>query len=204
MIKIKNQPYNSVWISADTQDELGNTFLRFQEFYESPNPNFKNNIFTVGQVRAWYSEKYGADTYHTDWTGFNFPSYVLDPFRKGLFDPLTKEEIVLLEYLKYRHDNFYIIGAQDKATLRHELAHALYASDNLYRSKIDKICLKFKKDLKICYQYILDKGYDKDVINDELQAYITDNEDEFIIKNLSTKIIDIFNQTYNFHNKAPL
>ena len=202
MIKIKNQPYNSVWISADTQDELGNTFLRFQEFYESPNPDFKNKIFTVGQVRAWYSEKYGADTYHSDWTGFNFPSYVLAPFRQGLFDPLTKEETILLDYLRYRYDNFYIIGAQDKATLRHELAHALYASDVIYKRKIDQLCYKFQKDLKVCYEYILEKGYHKDVIYDELQAYITDNEDEFIIKNLPKKIIDLFNKTYNIHNKA--
>jgi hypothetical protein len=36
MLKIKKQPYNSVWITADSQKELGETFIRFQEYYESP------------------------------------------------------------------------------------------------------------------------------------------------------------------------
>lgn len=202
MLKIQNQPYNSVWVRADSQEELGRTFLRFQEFYESPNPSFRNNIFTIGQVRCWYSEKYGGDTYHVDWTGFNFPSSVLVPFRKGLFDPLTNEEIALLEYFKYRHDNFYIIGAQDKATLRHELAHALYSYDKKYKNEIDNLCYKYRKELSPIKQYILDKGYHSDVINDEIQAYITDQEDEFIIKNLSQKLSGIFQGLYNKYNQG--
>jgi hypothetical protein len=111
MLKVKKQPYNSVWISADSQEELGNTFIRFQEFYESPNPNFLGKIFTLGMVRQWYSVKYGADTYHHDWTGFNFPSRILLPFKQGLFDPLTNEEIALLNLFKYRQDHFYISRA---------------------------------------------------------------------------------------------
>ncbi|MEB3209634.1 MAG: hypothetical protein VKK63_12075, partial [Synechococcus sp.] len=86
-LKVKKQPFNSVWISADSQEELGNTFIRFQEHYESP--KFKEQIFTVGQVRSWYSSTYGANTYEKDWSGYNFPSTVLKPFRDGLFDPLT-------------------------------------------------------------------------------------------------------------------
>jgi hypothetical protein len=197
MLKIKSQPYNSVWVCADTQEELGCTFIRFQEFYESPNPDFKNKIFTCGQVRNWYSIKYGGDTYHHDWTGFNFPSRVLAPFKQGLFDPLTSEEIKLLEYFKYRHDDFYIIGAQDKSVLRHELAHALYDYNIIYKAKIDKICSIYKKELAKSIKYILDKGYDESVINDELQAYITDNDDTFIINNTPNNVLIKINQTYN-------
>lgn len=196
---IKKQPFNSVWVSADSQEELGNTFIRFQEYYEGP--KFKQQIFTLGQLRSWYSITYGADTYHKDWEGFNIPSYVLDPFRKGLFDPLTNEENNLLDLLKYRYDNFYIIGAQNLPVLRHELAHALYANCIKYKIGIDKICLKYKKDLKKVSKYILDKGYDTSVINDELQAYITDNDDEFIKKNTPSSIIDQINDLYIYHSK---
>lgn len=196
MLKYKQQPYNSIWISADTQEELGLTFMRFQEFYESANPKFRNSIFTLGQLRHWYSENYGTNSYHKDWTGFNIPSRVLNPFKAGLFDPLTEEENNLLELLKYRQDSFYIIGAQDTATLRHELSHALYDYNIKYRNTINSIVSRYDKQLTKAKTYILNKGYTKEVINDELQAYITDNEDEFLKANIPTKIINLINQTY--------
>lgn len=196
MLKVKSQPFNSVWISADTQQELGNTFIRFQEYYESPNTDFKDSIFTLGQVRAWYSITYGADTYEQDWHGFNFPSKVLLPFKQGLFDPLTQQEQELINLFKYRHDNFYIIGAQNKAVLRHELSHALYSYDNRYAKTIDSICIKNKKVLSKTRKYILDKGYHPDVLNDETQAYITDNDDEFIINNTPKNVIKQMNDLY--------
>lgn len=196
MLKIKSQPYNSVWICADTQEELNRTFMRFTEHYESPNPLFKDKIFTVGQLKAWYSETYGADTYDIDWSGFNIPSTVLQPFKNGLFDPLTVEEQNLLNLFKYRHDNFYIIGAQNNSVLRHELAHALYSYNTIYKTKVDLICYKFKKELSKTSKYILNKGYHKDVLNDELQAYITDNDDSFIIKYTPQYIITKFNKLY--------
>lgn len=196
MLKIKKQPYNSVWISADSQSELATTFMRFQEHYESPNPNFKDKVFTVGQLRSWYSITYGADTYHHDWLGFNFPSTVLTPFKQGLFDPLTNEEKNLLEFFRYRHDEFYIIGAQDASVLRHELAHALYSSNSKYRNEINNYLNKNKKYLKKTREYILHKGYCEEVLNDELQAYITDNDDKEIIKNTPDKIIKTINSIY--------
>jgi len=197
MITIKKKIYNSVWVKADSQSELGNTFIRFQEYYESPNPDFRNKIFTLGQVRNWYSIEYGSDSYHHDWIGFNFPSKVLQPFRQGLFDPLTEEEIILLDKLKYRHDDFYIIGAQDESVLRHELAHALYSHNKQYAKEIDNIIKKYRNQLRKTIKYILDKGYDTTVINDELQAYITDNDDKYIINNTPNNILNLIIKTYN-------
>jgi hypothetical protein len=202
MLKIKSQPYNSVWISADSQEELGRTFIRFQEYYESPNPDFRGKIFTLGMVRQWYSVQYGADTYHHDWTGFNFPSRILLPFKQGLFDPLTSEEIELLNLFKYRHDNFYIMGAQNNATLRHELSHALYDSNEKYRNEIDSYIKKNKRGLAKTRKYILDKGYAEEVINDELQAYITDNDDQTIITNTDPNIILGINKIYKKYRKS--
>ena len=196
MLKVKQQKYNSVWVSADSQEELTITFMRFSEFYESPNPNFKNNAFTIGQLKNWYSLTYGADTYHRDWTGFNIPSSVLIPFKQGLFDPLTEQERSFLDLFKYRHDNFYIIGAQNDSVLRHELAHALYASNMKYRNCINAYISKHKSSLKKTSKYILDKGYCNEVLYDELQAYITDNEDEYIIKNTPENIIQQINTIY--------
>lgn len=202
MLVCKKQPYDSVWIKADSQEELGLTFMRFQEHYESANLKFRNNIFTIGQLKRWYSETYGANDYHLTWVGFNFPSKVLIPFKQGLFDPLTPEENRLLELLKYRNDNFYIIGAQDSNVLRHELSHALYASNINYRNEIDNFIKKNRKKLSKSYKYILNKGYCKDVINDELQAYITDNDDNHLINITCPTIISGINKIFNKYNKA--
>ncbi|MFN9957394.1 MAG: hypothetical protein ACK55I_30175 [bacterium] len=202
MLTIKSQPYNSVWVSADSQDELGLTFMRFQEHYESDNPKFRNNIFTFGQLRHWYSETYGANNYQSTWIGFNFPSRVLIPFKEGLFDPLTPEENRLLELLRYRKEEFYIIGAQNNSVLRHELSHALYASNPKYKAEIDNFLYKHKSKLTKTNQYILNKGYCKDVLNDEIQAYITDNDDSELINITSPTIIAGINQIFNKYNKA--
>jgi hypothetical protein len=204
MLKIKKQPYNSLWISADSQKELGETFIRFQEFYESPNPRFRNKIFTLGSIKQWYSILYGGDNYSNTWVGFNFPSSVLLPFKQGLFDPLTEYERNLLDLVKYRNDNYYIIGAQNESTLRHELSHAMYGYNLKYKKEIDNLILKNKPRFKKISKYILEKGYDISVINDEIQAYVTDNDDEFIRNNLDSvlinKILSIYKR-YKKHDK---
>jgi hypothetical protein len=203
MLKAQKQPYNSVWISADSQQELGETFIRFQEYYESPNKKFRNQTFTLGAVKQWYSIQYGADLYSDLWVGFNFPSYVLDPFKKGLFDPLTDLEKQLIDLLKYRNDKFYIIGAQNKSVLRHELAHTLYDSSEKYRTLINNYIKKHNKKFNKVFTYLFKKGYCKTVIKDEIQAYITDNDDEFILNNLDINLIVGINKIYKkFKDKS--
>jgi hypothetical protein len=201
MLKIKKQPYNSIWISADSQKELGETFIRFQEYYESPSKKFRNKIFTLGDIKNHYSLEYGADLYSELWIGFNFPSIVLSPFKQGLFDPLTVQEKELLELLKYRNDSFYIIGAQNNSTLRHELSHAMYGYNKKYKNEIDNLINKNHKEFAKVSGYILKKGYDRSVLNDELQAYITDNDDEFIRNNLKPNLINFVFSIYNSYKK---
>lgn len=201
MLKIKKQPYNSVWISADSQKELGETFIRFQEFYEHPSKKYNNKTFTLGDIKNYYSLKYGADIYSELWIGFNFPSRVLLPFKQGLFDPLTTQEKELLELLKYRNDNYYIIGAQNNSTLRHELSHAMYGYDIKYKQLIDGFIKKNNKGFSKVSRHIIKKGYDKSVLNDELQAYITDNDDEFIRSNLDPTLINGILSIYKGHRK---
>ena len=193
---IKGKPYNSVWVKAVSQKELGETFIRFQEYYESNNPNFKNKIFTLGQVKQWYSEKDGFDSYSDYWIGFNCPSVALEPFWYGLFDPLTPQEKELLDALRYRQDSFYIIGAQEQSVLRHELSHALYGYSEKYRNEINSYIKKNAKRFSKIQKYILDHGYCKHVLNDEIQAYVTDNDDRFILNNLDPDLISGINKIY--------
>lgn len=202
MLNCKKQPYNSVWVWADSQDELGLTFMRFQEHYESTSSDFRGKIFTQGQLKRWYSETYGSNSYHLHWVGFNFPSSVLIPFKEGLFDPLTIEEQRLLDLFRYRNDKFYIIGAQNNNVLRHELSHALYASNPKYKLEIDSFLQKNQKKLRETNKYILQKGYCKEVLNDEIQAYITDNDETELINITCPSIIAGINKIYKKYNVA--
>lgn len=171
MLKIKKQIFNSILVSADSNRELAETMMRFQEYYESP--GWQGKIFTRGQFLSWYSEKYGS-SYFEDWSGFNFPSNVLEPFKKGLFDPLTKKEKKILNYLKYRTDDFYIIGANNNKVLKHELCHALYYTNKKYKSEVEVLLKNNKSKIKQLIKYLLEMGYCENVLFDEVQAYILD------------------------------
>lgn len=172
MLKIKKSLYNSVLISSDSNEELADCMMRFQEYYE--NPFWKGKIFTIGQFKNWYSEKYGFDSYRFDWVGFNFPSNTLKPFKDGLFDPLTENEKVIVDYFKYRNNDFYVIGSNDKEVLKHELCHALYYYNKNYKNEINELFEKNKLKISKAIKHLIKIGYRKDVVFDELQAYILD------------------------------
>jgi hypothetical protein len=159
------------------QSTLCKTFLRFQEYYESP--KFKDVIFTLGVFRKWYSEEFGGFTYYTDWDGFNLPSCVLKPFLMGLFDPLSKKEQTFLKLFPDSNgEPFYIIGTygeNDPITLKHEIAHAFYYLDKIYKTNIDRI-LK-NNDLTDIFEYLKELGYHSSVFLDEVHAYILTDPD---------------------------
>src|SRR6478736_5772065 len=113
-------------LQADTNKELALTFMRFQEHYESP--KFRNKVFSVGEFKDWYRTEYGSFSYVADWSGFNIPSYILNPFQAGLFHPLTRAEKALLRLIDKIAHPFYIIGTSKESPtdVHHELAHALY------------------------------------------------------------------------------
>lgn len=181
MLYIKKTPYNSYCVSADSTRELARSFLRFQEYYESPNDSFRGQIFTIGQYRSWYEQKYGSFSYETDWTGFNIPDSVLIPFRKGYFDPLTVEEENLLSFfINAPKHNYYIIGANSEDVLNHELNHALYAYSKNYSDEVNKAFDANLEHIKYALEYLLNKGYCKYLLYDELQAYILDNDKDII------------------------
>lgn len=186
MLYLKQTPYNSYCVSSDSNRELATAFLRFQEHYESPNDKFRGQIFTLGQYRLWYEKQYGWFSYYTDWTGFNIHSYVLDPFKKGLFDPLLPEEQNLVSLFSNAPENkFYIIGANSKDVLDHELNHALYAYCNDYANAINKIFDSNLEHIKYALQHLLDKDYCQYLLYDELQSYILDDDEPItdLIKN---------------------
>jgi len=198
MLYLKKTPYNSYCVSADSNRELARSFMRYQEYYESPNEEFRGNIFTIGKYRSWYEKKYGYFSYETDWTGFNIHSYVLDPFKAGLFDPLIPEEQNLLAlFINAPDTRYYIIGANDKHTLNHELNHALYAYNKSYSSEIRKAFDTYIDKIQDVLQYLLDKGYCESLLYDELQAYILDDDKTIISKINYSPVVYAVHRAYS-------
>jgi len=49
-------------------------FCRVQEYYESPNPQFRGKNFSIWDYIEWYSREHrDVFTYTYDWGGFNIP-----------------------------------------------------------------------------------------------------------------------------------
>ena len=197
---------------GDTQYELCRTMLRFQEFYESP--EFKNKIFTLGEFRKWYVQQYGSFSYYKDWSGFNFPAYIVYPFYNGLFDPLLKEEQYIVDKVTpYIQNDPYIIGTYDgdeDDIFIHELCHAFYYLDRKYRDRVNSFIDNNYNAFEDLITWISNNGYsfDKEIIFDEVNAYVsTDNgslneKDIDISAKYKATLKRMFDETYNNFSSA--
>ncbi|PIR41836.1 MAG: hypothetical protein COV30_01435 [Candidatus Yanofskybacteria bacterium CG10_big_fil_rev_8_21_14_0_10_37_15] len=172
--KIKNTG-NLILVRTKNWDTLASTFLRFQEYYESP--KFRGKFFSLEEFTNWHTKKFNNSTYHQIWdeSGFNIPSSVLKPFREGKFNPLSKKEKRFLDLLINIPEPFYIIGVYGKKidlpTLKHEFVHGLYHNSKEYRK--DVLQELKKHNLKIFTSIFKKNGYHKAVWSDETNAYLT-------------------------------
>lgn len=185
-------------LNFKTQYELCMSFVRMQEFYESP--KFRGKYFTLEEYIDYWSKEFGngSFTYPSVWNGFNIPGKVIyDWFEKFTnirpkeediviqINKLIKKEVVnphmeadrCLEYYK----KIYIIGAHGEDgkessnhIIEHELAHAMYYFYSEYRENCQKLLKKVsKKDYNNAKKLLLKQGYENRVIDDELQAYFS-------------------------------
>lgn len=153
----------------ENQYQITSTFMRFQEYYESP--KFADKIFSWEEFMDWYAGKYGNFTYLQDRSGFNIPREILTPFYRGEFNPLTKKEKLFLRRFKNVRGAFYIIGTiQNKeGYLEHELVHGLYYIDIIYRIKVQEALRMF--DTYPIRRALMNLGYGKSTLRDEINAY---------------------------------
>jgi hypothetical protein len=180
------QPIKNLYlVEFKKHSDLCYTFLRFQEYYESP--EFKNKVFTLKEYKKWYNEDRDQDrfTYCEDWAGFNIPDYVLEPFIGNLFNPLSKLEKSFLDAFKDLPKPFYIIGVSEKAmkveTKLHELAHGLWYLNKNYRKRVIDIINKIpKSEIKKIHKELKRMGYHKDVFDDETHAMVLSSYYTFI------------------------
>lgn len=191
------------------------TFVRLQEFYESPSPKFRGNYFTFEEYVDWYAQTQGEGdfTYLTDWTGFNVPGHIVTDFYHRVEEGLEggeserKRETQLFAALqKYvsvwdeEEEPYYIIGTTHNSplnTVDHEVRHAIYYLEKGYRKEVTQ---EIKRKRLVGLYKALDKmGYTKEVHVDEVQAYVLTGLSEEMretkeIKDLRKKLKQIENK----------
>ena len=167
-------------------------FLRVQEFYESPNPEFRGKNFNIWDYIEWYSRRNNdVFTYTYDWGGFNIPLKTAwdcyeklkeneSPYDEMMDDIIRTIEMTMFNKKNTRNWNGYIIGADstESDTFEHEICHGLYATNKQYKELVDEITIAIPfKEYQIFRKNLLDMGYNGIVIDDEIQAYLSTNYD---------------------------
>jgi hypothetical protein len=167
-------------------------FCRVQEYYESPNPQFRGKNFNIWDYIEWYSREHGdVFTYTFDWGGFNIPLKTAwdcyeklkeyeTPYDRVMDDIIGTIELKMFNKKNTRNWNAYIIGADstESDTFEHEICHGLYATNKQYKELVDEVTIAIPfKEYQIFRKNLLDMGYNGIVIDDEIQAYLSTNYD---------------------------
>lgn len=181
MITLSKLPGYPIWhVESDDRWELAMTFLRIEEFYESPNPNFQGKVFTLEAYMDWYvreyskdKKPYGAFTYPADWAAFNVPGSAVLAVYGSFLNHSEKEQWLFRELMKQgalTEKRFYLIGNRRGADayFQHEYRHALFALNADYRKEMTEIIGRYK--ISKLRAWIL-ANYAPTVLVDEIQAY---------------------------------
>lgn len=184
-----------------TVEEMNKAFCRISGYGECP--KFQGQIFTLGEYRKWYSEEYGGWTYYEDFHGHNIPCKSMEPFWNGDFDPLTPEEEFLVNLTRHKARPHYIIGTSSESRESandHELAHALFGTNEAYRKKATELINKYSKELKEVKALLIKLGYNSSVFIDEAHAYTgidstyLDNANVKYPTKLRDELVDLYNK----------
>ena len=177
-------------VECETRFDLCSTFMRMQEFYESPFKEIRGKVFTHEECINHYAKhnpskrNAGKFTYFDDWSGFNLPGEAFVDWWSKFSPKWEKEEQVgrMIEKIDlnfYTGPKFYIIGVFEKdksknSTIKHELAHAYWYMHPEYQKTMKKLLRKVDPKIKELMTAGLKKmGYPRKVHSDEMQAYLT-------------------------------
>jgi len=164
--------------------KIADLFIRYQEFYECPNPEFRGKIFSMNDYINWYQQAKHEDmfTYQYDFVGFNIPGSIIANVANTGIPDRNKFDLIMhhiYNQLKFIcHGEFYLIGYTKgwEKTLQHEIAHALYYLDIQYRNEMQECLKQLTSEQRITISnQLLSHLYCESVLDDELQAYLSED-----------------------------
>lgn len=193
--QVKKLTKQIIAIVVPDQYERGMLFCRAQEYYESPNPKFRGKRFSIWDYFRWYVKQSGSGcfSYPRDFSGFNLPlDVVVDCYSSATaFETTYDTALWYIASKLYDGTRKYLIGVDSlKAGIfEHELAHALYYTDDTYRETMDAITGELSKpDFKKFQANLRALGYCSDVTHDEIQAYMATDIDKKVVKGIAKAI----------------
>jgi len=214
---VKLNQYPIYHLKFDSQYELSSTMVRVQEYYESEFPEIKGNIFTLDQFMDAYASKNGEFSYFTDWSGFNISSNSFNGFCDVFKYQLRHKEVQLLNrvksYVSENKEKWYMIAtygedSEEKITINHEIAHALYYLNHDYSIEmINNLGRMNQKSYEILKQCLIEDGYNSDVLTDECQAYLatstlTELKNDYKMVDITEEDVKPFRDTLHKFNQG--
>jgi len=169
--------------------DLAMTFCRVQEFYESPYKEIRGKHFRLLDLMKTYVKKRKEESflYPEHWCGFNIPGNIIKNLyysdKHRLMD-INEYDLTIMDIndtiSEKTNELYYLIacGGAEKSTIYHEVCHGLYCLDKTYRDGVNHIINKIKPTAyKKISKVLLDLGYCKQTLKDEIQAYLTTGAD---------------------------
>ena len=182
---------NIASLTFNTFRDQSISLFRMSEFYESPYDQIRNQQFSIEDFLYTYMSEKGKINYFSYWDAYNIPGETVDSFIKTFEFQLTIAEKELLKIIfSYINSNepYYLISALNgkKSDFEHELCHAKYKLDPVYKKKVRSIVEKIPKRLfKQFKNNLIEFGYanDDEIIVDEINAYLSTSSKKYIKNN---------------------
>jgi len=184
-------------------------FMRYQEFYESDSDTFRGKGFRWIDFVNHYKRKTKSDilTYHEDWSGYNIPCDSIESCIR-LIPDINFYDLIMFSIVdtireSVGSNDFYLIGidqteGEDPDLINHEMAHGLWFADKKYKSEQKRNIMNLDPTIKDSLDTKVKKmGYGENVIDDEIQAYLSTgtNITMNVIKNIKQAQIP-FRETF--------
>ena len=202
--------YPKIFAVVIKDDKLrARVFMRYQEFYESDSDTFRGKGFKWSDFVKYYKMKTKNDifTYHEDWAGYNIPCDSIESCMR-LIPDLNFYDLIMFSIVdtikkKVGNDKFYLIGidqsdGDDPSLIFHEVAHGLWFADRNYKFKQTSNIESLSPTTKdILSKKISGMGYGDNVVDDEIQAYLSTGIDRSMtrikdIKSAQVKFKSVF------------
>jgi hypothetical protein len=178
--------YPKIFAVVIKDDRLrARVFMRYQEFYESDSDTFRGKGFKWKDFVKFYKEKTKNKifTYHKDWAGYNIPCNSIESCI-ALIPDLNFYDLIMFSVIDtikniVGDDDYYLIGidqsnGEDPSLIYHEVAHGLWFSSPEYKylqkNNIEDMNPSVRDQLS---KKISGMGYGQNVIDDEIQAYLS-------------------------------
>lgn len=171
--------------------EVCATFMRLQEFYESPLPEIQDRVFTHEEFMDAYAKKSGEFNYFGDWRGFNLTGKCVVDFwtRFQILGTFWRKEQWLFDELHrlipdwQSNISFFVMGVyapEKEELIIHELSHGYWYLDYDYQQLMLPLLFE-RTDLTIKIKpKLIEWGYTENIMEDELVAYMSTSDASYM------------------------